>query len=331
MTVTATPELSQYRRIDDRLAPWMFCLAIFFLVLLAALIVAWVDIPRVLELSEIESETGTVSAADLSRFAAAEGIGHFLLKSLFVLWPIFIIEALYHLTQAKTLGASRKQIGLRIAAGVLPPLRLGTPSTAWEGRLWLPILDWVHPGKLSTLNLARFFGKPMIAIALLILPILLLEFGFKNLVANHFWLQMMIHVATGFIWFAFTVEFILMVSVTDKKIRYIKKNWIDLAIILLPLISFLRGIRALRLAKLAKVQQLAKMGRIYRMRGLGMKLFRALLLFEVVNRVLRITPEKQLVKLENLREEHLEELAEMDEEILELKTLIEAKNAKQES
>jgi len=42
----------------------------------------------------------------------------------------------------------------------------------------------------------------------------------------------------------------------------------------------------------------------------------------VVNRVLRITPEKQLSKLETLREEHLEELDEMDAEIAELKTMI---------
>jgi len=227
---------------------------------------------------------------------------------------------------AQQTKASRKQIYMRIGSAILPPLRLGTASSAWGGRLWLPVLSWQLPGKRLTKTLARFFGKPMIAIALLILPILLLEFVFKSLIAEHRWLQLLIHTATGFIWFAFTVEFILMVSVTDRKMRYIKKNWIDLAIILLPLISFLRSIRALRLAKLAKVQQLAKMGRVYRMRGLGMKLFRALLLFEVINRVFRITPEKQLAKLEMEREEHLEELEEMDSEIAELKKVIAEKN-----
>jgi len=132
----------------------------------------------------------------------------------------------------------------------------------------------------------------------------------------------LIHAATGFIWFAFTVEFIVMVSATDRKIAYIKKNWLDLAIILLPLISFLRGIRALRLAKLAKVQQLAKMGRVYRMRGLGMKLLKALLLFEIVSRVLRITPEKKLQKLNQLRDECLEELDEVEADILELEKML---------
>ena len=327
MTSTAVePDLNQLRHTDDRLAPIMFGLAILFLVVLAALIVTRVDIPRVVELSTLESGSEALTQRAADTLLKAEALGKLLFTWLLILWPIFIAESLYHATQAKVAKASRRHMMLRIACALIPPLRLGTPSSAWGGRVWLPVISWVQPGKLATLNLARFFGKPMIAIALLILPILLLEFGFKSLVANHDWLRTLIHVATGFIWFAFTVEFILMVSVTDKKLRYIKKNWVDLAIILLPLISFLRSIRVLRIAKLAKVQQLAKMGRIYRMRGLGLKLFRALLLFEVVNRVLRITPEKQLAKLEAQRDEHLEELEEMDAEIAELKILIESRH-----
>ena len=317
-------DLSQQRQTDDRLAPIMFGLAILFLALLAALIVTRVDIPRVVELSALETASVELSADATATLQTAEQLGRQLFTLLLVLWPLFIVESLYHLAQAKALNASRKQIALRIASALLPPLRLGTPSTSWGGRLWLPIMSWIHPCKDSTLKLTRFFGKPMIAIALLILPILLLEFGFKTLVGNHDWLRIVIHAATGFIWFAFAVEFILMVSVTDKKLLYIKKNWLDLAIILLPLISFLRSIRVLRLAKLANVGKLAKMGRVYRMRGLGMKLFRALLLFEVVNRVLRITPEKQLEKLENLRDEHIEQLDEMNAEIEELKQAIES-------
>ncbi len=321
-TVTST-DLNPHQHTDDRLAPLMFGLAVVFLGLLAGLIVTWVDIPRVVELSALESGDEDISADMIRRLESADAIGHFITTWLLLLWPVFIAETVYHLTQAKAVKATRKQIGLRLAAACVPPLRLGTPSSAWSGQVWLPYLSWVHPSKLTTLTLTRFFGKPMIAIALLILPVLLLEYGFKSYVANHVWLQTVIHVATGFIWFAFTFEFILMVSVTDKKLKYIKTNWIDLAIILLPLISFLRSIRALRLAKLAKVQQLAKMSRIYRMRGLGMKLFRALMLFEVVNRLLRITPEKRLAKLESLREEHLEELAELDEEIASIKQRIE--------
>lgn len=304
---------------EERMEPMMFGLSIAFLLILAALIVARVDIPRVVELGIAESSTGAAREEAIELAEQARRVAAYLWFSLLMLWVIFIAEAGYHLMHARAILASRTNTLWRVAAALIPPLRLGTPSASHDGCTWLPVLGWVQPGKTSSKQLARIFGKPMIIIALMILPILLLEFGLTDLVTRHFWLQMLIHVATGFIWFAFTVEFILMISVSDKKLRYVKENWLDLAIILLPLVSFLRGIRALRLAKLAKVQQLAKMGRVYRMRGLGMKLFRALLLLEVVNRLLRITPEKQLARLEALREDHLEELAELDKSIAELK------------
>jgi len=51
------------------------------------------------------------------------------------------------------------------------------------------------------------------------------------------------------------------------------------------------------------------------MRGLGMKLFRALLMFQIVNKVLRITPEKRLRRLQSLRDEQAEDLADTDKMI----------------
>jgi len=324
MNTDATPELSKQRDIDDRLAPAMFGLSIAFLMVLASLIVAKIDIPRVVELSLLDSGRELPDATALLRLNLADEVSHNLMFLLLGFWPFFIAESIYRLLQAKTVNANRNQRLLYIGSAIAPPIWMGIPSMAWQGRLWLPVLHWIHPGKQSVQTLSRLFGKPMIAIAFLILPILFLQFVLKSLVENHFWLQMLIHVATGFIWFAFTVEFILMLGVTSKKLQYIKKHWIDLAIILLPLISFLRGIRVLRLAKLTQIQKLAKMSRVYRMRGLGTKLFRALLMLQVVNKILRITPEKRLEKLKALRAEQVEELAETDEEIealmLEIKT-----------
>jgi len=181
--------------------------------------------------------------------------------------------------------------------------------------MWLPSLTWQHPGReLSTL-LTRIFSMPMLLIALLILPILAIEFVFKGAIQQHTWLRLLLHAATGFIWFAFALEFIIMISATDKKLAYIKKNWIDLAIILIPLISFLRSLRVLRLTRLAKIQKIAKLGRVYRVRSLGMKAVRALMTIGFINRLLRITPQKRLSKLKEQREEHLAELAELEQQI----------------
>jgi len=248
--------------------------------------------------------------------------------ALLLLLPLFWLEYAY----SYRFRGERSPIKLggffRLFACVVPPLRLAAPSAAHGGKIWLPVWGWCLPGKYLKERLERVFGKPMLIIAMLILPVLLIEFGLHQWVDRHQWLQLLLHVCTGFIWCAFTIEFLIMFSATDKRLTYIKKNWIDLAIILLPLVSFLRSIRALRLARLAKVQKLAKMGRVFRMRGLLMKSMRALMLLGFVNRILRITPEKRLAKMNALYEERAEELAELKTEINELEESIRNTSAK---
>jgi len=326
--------LNANRARADELALPMFVLSALFLVLLAALIVVWVDIPRVAELNALNhldtTSHTTVALLDHSQLASAvqtaplvkrtDHIGKLIQLSLLVIWPLFWLEFLSTLRRSK--GASPVAHGgvIRILACLIPPLRLTAPCAARDGQIWLPALNWQTPGKQLSKKLDRAFSKPMLMIALLILPILFIEYGLHSLVEDYAWLRMLLHVSTGFIWCAFAFEFIIMVSAADKKLLYIRKHWIDLAIILLPLISFLRSVRALRLAKLARVQKLAKMGRIYRMRGLLMKAVRALMLFEVVHRLLRVTPEKRLIKLKADYEDRLEDLEDLKTEIQQLES-----------
>jgi voltage-gated potassium channel len=146
----------------------------------------------------------------------------------------------------------------------------------------------------------------MIFIALAILPVLLIELGMRRQVLTHRWLQFVLHVSLGVIWFAFAAEFIVMFSVADKKLKFCKEHWIDIAIILLPFVSFLRSlrvVRATRVARLARVEQLVRMSRLYRLRGLAMRALRAMLLLKLLNRLFRVAPDKQLQRLrEELRE-----------------------------
>jgi len=326
----------------DEFAMPMFALSVIFLVLLAGIVITWVDIPRVAELAELDAQnidsqsnqTPSTNAQITSEQTAdalsdavdlattADRIGQSLFIALLCLWPLFWLEYAYNYTTRKRNDGSRIIPVQPLLACLIPPLRLGAVSAAWDDRIWLPSLSWQHPGrKLSTL-LERIFGKPMLIIALLILPILLIEFVFKGAVQQHFWLRLVLHMATGFIWFAFALEFIIMVSASDKKLSYIKKNWIDLAIILIPLISFLRTLRVLRLAKLAKIQKIARLGRIYRVRSLGIKAMRALMMFEVINRILKISPQKRLAKLHAELEERTIEINELNEEIHDLEGTI---------
>jgi len=315
---------NQLRARADRIAFPMFMLSVLFLVLLASLIITFVDIPRVAELAEADGSSGTAAAQALA--ISAQSVGQYLLIALLCIWPLFWLELASSIRARRQAGVPRQTMLMPLLSCFIPPLRLAATSPAWDNRLWLPTLSWQHPGRQLSSLLQKVFSKPMLLIALLILPVLLFEFVFKNAINEHYWLRLLLHFSTGFIWFAFSFEFIIMISATDKKLAYIKKNWVDLAIILLPLISFLRTVRVLRLARLTKVQKLAKVGRIYRMRGLGMKAFRALLMFEVIHKVLRITPEKSIEKLKEKKAEMELDLAEIDQQISELETRLASSN-----
>jgi voltage-gated potassium channel len=101
---------------------------------------------------------------------------------------------------------------------------------------------------------------------------------------------------------------------------------LDLVIILLPLVSFLRTlrvVRATRVARLAKLQQLSKMSRLYRLRGLAMRGFRAILLLELLNRILGVSPDTRLRKMREQLREKERELDVLRREIAELEDLVE--------
>lgn len=110
---------------------------------------------------------------------------------------------------------------------------------------------------------------------------------------------------------AFAIEFILKCSVAEKKIAYCIQNWMDLAVVVLPLIDFLPILRAWRLGGLLRLNQLNRMSRLYRLRGLLMKAWRAILLLEMIHRLLGNYQERRLNKLRDLiaaKEIELEEL-----------------------
>ncbi|EMI22841.1 potassium channel protein [Rhodopirellula maiorica SM1] len=74
----------------------------------------------------------------------------------------------------------------------------------------------------------------------------------------------------------------------------------DLAIILLPLVSFLRSLQFLRatgITKMVRLSQINQVARMYRLRGTALKAVRALVLLDMLERILRPSPERSLVKL----------------------------------
>ncbi|MBI1345600.1 hypothetical protein GC163_04865 [bacterium] len=232
--------------------------------------------------------------------------------SLLVIWPIFWWDVLQQ--RRRDPQAS----WLLYLQAVLPVLRLGR-RRGDPPQVWLPRLGWRTVERQLQSDLEDLLNQPMLAISLLVLPVILVEYLLADAIQNHLWLSRTVQGATAVIWWAFTIEFVLMVSVTEKKLAYCKQHWIDLAIILLPLLAFLR---ALRLGRLLRLQSLGKTARMYKLRGVAMRSYRALLVVDLIQRLILGGPEKRLQRLKHRlaeQEAHLEtmraEIAELEAEL----------------
>lgn len=121
----------------------------------------------------------------------------------------------------------------------------------------------------------RRFHWPMILLALAVLPLLAIELLKRPTGRLAFWVD----VGFAVIWVAFLVEFVLKIAIAESRWEYVKRNWIDLVIILVPLL------RPLRLTSLSRTI------RLFKLRGVGLKLLRSAVMlfvsFEVADRLLR--------------------------------------------
>ncbi|MCA9133050.1 MAG: hypothetical protein KDA45_07835 [Planctomycetales bacterium] len=314
----------------DAVAPFMFYLSLLFLALLASIMVLWIDVPRVVETYELERQQASTVLAPRNSLLAEEALvaaaayrwGQRVGVLLLLLWPIFIGEQLLHLFLKQPGESFQQKHPQWLVFCLFPPLRLCARHRVHQQFIWLPKLGWQVVDRRLQRRLERAFSIPMIWIALLILPVLGLQAIFNEKIVDYPWLRGGLHFSAGLIWFAFAAEFLVMVSVADKKLSYCKKHWLDLMIIILPLVSFLRTLRlvkATRMMQFGKLQQISRLMRVYRLRGVAMRGFRALLLLEVAQRLLRTSPQRRIEKLEEEYREKQRDLEFLRQEIDELR------------
>lgn len=201
---------------------------------------------------------------------------------------------------------------------LLPPLRLGACDHATGKNIWLPGLGWQPVGRDLEERLDRASSVPMVLMALMVLPLIVVEYLWKERIDSDPLLSGLLNGAGGLIWFAFAGEFILRFSIAQSKWSYVRTHFIDLAIVLLPLFAFLQ---ALRLGRLLRLQQLTRTARLYRLRGVALRAWRALLLIDAISRLINGPAEKRLVKLRATLVQKEQELADLRAEIAKLEAV----------
>ncbi len=246
---------------------------------------------------------------------------------LFLLWPVFIGEAVLRLVfcRGRTIAWWRRLLYTLLLA-VAPPFRLCARSYADSGKVWLPWIGWHCVDKHVRRRLERFFSVPMIIIALMVLPVLAMDYIWEAQVREDFTLLLVHDIGTSIIWLAFALEFIIMVSVADKPLRYCVINWMDVAIVVLPIVDALPILRLFRLTRVLELQQLSRVGRVYRLRGLLLKLWRAVLVLEMIQRLFGNYKGRRLKRLRELLTAREEEILELRQEIVDLERVLQAES-----
>lgn len=226
-----------------------------------------------------------------------------------ILWGLFPAEVLLHR------GLGHRVSALHVWACLFPPLRLAARDHSTLRNVWLPGLGWQVADDDLAERIELNLGYPMIGVALLILPLLAIELFATAAIQGNDRLALAIQIAGALIWVAFAMEFLVMVSLVSRKFRFIKSHWLDLAIICLPLIAFLRTARLGRLLRLNQLGKLTKTTKMFRLRGLAMRAWRAVLILEIVDRILHRDPQKRLRLLEGELVAREAELADLRAEI----------------
>jgi voltage-gated potassium channel len=236
---------------------------------------------------------------------------------LVALYPLFLIEAGIHWA---TRSPRWRQ---HLVYCLVPPLRLAARDAVTGTRVWLPVRGWVVVDRQLELQVARTFSLPMVLLALAMVPLLAVEFFWRSWVENSPAIAAIVHYGTAVIWAAFTVEFIVMIAIVRKRLKYCREHWIDIVIILAPVLAFAR---LLRLSRLLRVHTLLRTMRVYRVRGLANRAYRAVVLFGILRDLLPVKPEKRLARLEEQLAEKMEEMRSIEEEIARLQAQIAARN-----
>ncbi len=98
----------------------------------------------------------------------------------------------------------------------------------------------------------RAVELPLLILALLMVPLLVLPL----VVDLPSGVQSSFLAADWFIWAAFAFEYVVRLALTDQRWRFVRREWPDLLIILLPLLRPLRVVRSARAVRLLRLTRL---------------------------------------------------------------------------
>lgn len=234
--------------------------------------------------------------------------------ALLALWAGIGVEAVAGLFFAPDPWRARlRRLALTL---LIPPLRMTTATSTPDGWLWIPGAGWRETGPATSTKLENKLALPMLVLTLLVLPVLGVELGAGDALETRPRLALAVHLTTSLIWTGFAAEFLWLISASPDRLHYCLLHWVNLVIILLPLLAFLRVLALLRFGGVVRA---GKLLRAYRLRGLWMRFWRLALLFNLVERLQQRNPQKYRATLERRIQDMEAELARLRAKLAEFR------------
>ncbi len=248
--------------------------------------------------------------------------GQSMIYTLYMLWPVFIIERTLHLLFC--CEKTGKNILITFIMMLIPPLRLASKRCHDKEYIFWD-LNWQLIDQTLYEHIEKRFLYPILIVSCLMIPFWITEIIFSKI--SHLWLTHLLNLGNAVIWSLFVIEFIILCSISKKPLKYVTSHWLELSIIILPMLVLARFIlifKYLQFSKtaylLVKIQNILN---IYRARSVINRIIRILIIIDIVRRVYQHrNPQKYLQMLQDKLDDKEQEITEIKQKIIETKTLI---------
>jgi voltage-gated potassium channel len=293
-----------YKKFEYFIAKLMFVITIIFLFLIA-LMIQYLQTDKGFELLPYSEQIITITL---------------------ILWPIFLFERLFYLIFCDDKKTWKNYLSPLLVT-LFPALHLVTrPCGKQEYILWSFRWQLVTPELYKQIE--KTFLYPILIISIIMIPFWITEIFYPEKMTVHPLFHHLINRGNALIWVLFVTEFFILFSIAEKRIDYLKKHWMEILIIILPMLALTRFIlisRSLFFTKGAflfgmKIQRLLN---IYRSRVVLNRVIRILVIINIVKRFYRRrNPEKYLIRLQNQLTEKEKEITDLKIQIDEMEQLI---------
>jgi len=316
--------MEHYRTINptitplDRMLAWpMFSVALLFLILTGLMLptLLYRDLEEEKNLPPLQQAVNPIVVNQIDEFFLvseraeefpeeiiyfAPGFRQLMLAVLAILYLVMLGEGIAHWV------TGGKQLRQHLMFALFPFMRLSSLDHRDGTHVWVVGMGWLKRTRLLEQRLTSVFSLPMLLIALPILPLIIVQLIWSQKINTDPNLKFAMATATAVIWMAFVFEFAIMFTVARRRLKYCKEHWINIAIIALPLVGFLR---IAALGGMIKLKQVAKTISVLRLRVIFIRFWRALVVLGLIDKMLRKKPAQKADKLAKLIEEKEEELA----------------------